>query len=235
MQKSVKEQEEQLAKAGLEYEDRVHREEARRVALEDQLQAIPPAPQNVNPQPTPMDRGLGPVPMGLGLPVTPDEHPQKQLLLGLAQTARVIVGHSSAQRSIEGAVGQTHGTTSQGVIEIRGLEGHNDLILDSLHSQLHPVTIPSGGSRLSLILKLLMGVYNEQFGFSQGGATATEMPESTDDLGAAGSVSSPPPPPSRTMDESAGNQRYGTGSDSQGQSQGYYPEEFNLLNRSQPS
>ena len=48
-----------------------------------------------------------------------------------------------------------------GVIEIRGLGGHNDppdLILDSFHSQLHPVIIPSRGSRLSLILKLLMGV-----------------------------------------------------------------------------
>ena len=37
LQKSVKEREEQLAKARLEYEDKVRKEEARRVALEDQL------------------------------------------------------------------------------------------------------------------------------------------------------------------------------------------------------
>ena len=49
LQKSVKEREEQLAKARLEYEDKVCKEEARRVALEDQLRTIPPAPQNVNP------------------------------------------------------------------------------------------------------------------------------------------------------------------------------------------
>ena len=56
LQKAVKEWEEQLAKAHLEYEDRVHREEAKRVALEAQLQAMPNTSTDFTPHPTPQDR-----------------------------------------------------------------------------------------------------------------------------------------------------------------------------------
>ena len=140
--------------------------------MEDQLRAIPPTPQNVNPQPTPRDRGTRSSTHGSWSSHHSRRAPSDTVAARLAQTAGAIAGHSPAQRSMEGAVGQAHGTTSQGVIEIRGLGGHNDpldLNLNIFHSQLHPVTIPSGGSRLSLILKLLMGVTMSSLGSLKGG------------------------------------------------------------------
>ena len=57
LKNSIREQEEQLARTQLEYEDRVQQEEIRRVALEAQLQTVIPAtPSNITQQ-TPRDRG----------------------------------------------------------------------------------------------------------------------------------------------------------------------------------
>ena len=56
LQKSVKEWEEQLVKVHLKYEDRVWQEEAKRIALEAQLQAIPNRSMDSN-HSIPRDRG----------------------------------------------------------------------------------------------------------------------------------------------------------------------------------
>ena len=54
---------------------------------------------------------------------------------------------------------------------------------------------------------------------------------STTNLGAVGNALNVPPPPIQPRDQSSGSQMYGVGSNSQG----YYPEEINCLNWSQPS
>ena len=60
LQQSVKDWEEKLAKTRLEYEDRVRREQAKRIALEAQLQAIPNTSMDSNPHSTPQGRGTQP-------------------------------------------------------------------------------------------------------------------------------------------------------------------------------
>ena len=72
---------------------------------------------------------------------------------------------------------------------------------------------------------------NNQFGIPQGGATGNNLLGSATHLGAVGNAPSVLPPPTQPRDQSFGSQMYGVGSDSQG----YYPEEINRLNRSQPS
>ena len=54
---------------------------------------------------------------------------------------------------------------------------------------------------------------------------------STTNLGAVGNAPYVPPPPIQPLDQSSGSQMYGVGSNLQG----YYPEEINCLNQSQPS
>ena len=72
---------------------------------------------------------------------------------------------------------------------------------------------------------------NEYFGQPQGGSGVNDILGSTSNLGAVGNAPNVPPPPTQPRDQSLGSQMYGVGSNSQG----YYPEEFNRLNQSQPS
>ena len=100
LQQSVKDWEEQLAKTHLEYEDRVRWEQAKRIAVEAQLQAIPHTSMDSNPRSTPQGRGTQPNNQGSRSSRHSQRAPSNTVAGRLAQAA-------GAGSAAEGAVGPT--------------------------------------------------------------------------------------------------------------------------------
>ena len=258
LQNSIREREEQLARTWLEYEDRVRQEEVRRAALEAQLQAvIPDPPSNVNQQ-TPRDRGTRSSDHGSQT----SRHsrrvcrtPTNSVAARLAQTTGAVGGPPPSPGVLEGAVGYAaNDPTSQadhgdGNHQVHRSHRPRD---SSNHQSRHsPPSVTPSQSTVTTITRGLGTIHNvapdaiyrgsnaanagaaEYFdqGQSTGGSNISRGPGSTADLGAVGNIPTLPPHPSRVMGQSIGSISQGPVSGVAG----FYPEEVNRLNRSQPS
>ena len=196
-----------MAKTRLEYEDRVHWEQAKRIALEAQLQAIPNTSMDSNPHSTPQGRGTQPNNQGSQSSCHSQRAPSNTVAGRLAKAA-------GAGSAAEGTVGPTshrghRDQRSQRKPESsRSQPRHPPQSAPPSDNTIHRITdaihdhAPHGGYQHPEV----PDAGNEYFGQPQGGSSADNMLRSTTNLGAVGNAPNVPPPPIQPRDQISGSQ-----------------------------